>query len=84
MLYAEPGMPEGCVSQLLACKEEYQSPLKMLLKTYKDLFPTALPKHLPPNQGLGDEMEIRLQPGMKPIWQKMYRQSPAKQLAIKK
>ena len=84
LLCAEPGMPEGCVSQLLACKEEYRSQLKTLLKTYKDVFPTALPKHVPPNWGLGDEMEIRLQPETKLIWQKIYHQSSAKQLAIKK
>ena len=84
LLYAEPGMPEGCVSQLLACEEEHRSQLKQLLKTYKDVFPTELPKHVPPNRGLDDEMEIKLQPGTKPIRQKMYRQSPAEQLAIKK
>ena len=32
----------------------------MLLMQYKDVFPTALPKQVLPNRGLGDEMEINL------------------------
>ena len=51
---------------------------------FRDVFPTELPKRVPPNRGLGDEMEIKLLPGTEPIRQKMYRQSPAEQLAIKK
>ena len=53
-------MPEGCVAQVMGCAEEHRSELKTLLMQYKDVFPTALPKRVPPNRGLGDEMEINL------------------------
>ena len=53
--------------QLLACDEQYRGELKTLLKEYREVFPTELPKRVPPNRGLGDEMEIRLVPGTEPI-----------------
>ena len=60
-------MPEGCVSQLLACDEQYRGELRTLLMEYREVFPTELPKRVLPNQGLGDEMEIKLVPGIEPI-----------------
>ena len=60
-------MPKGCVTQLLACDEQYRDKLKTLLKEYREVFPTELPKRVPPNCGLQDEMEIRLVPGTGPI-----------------
>ena len=60
-------MPEGCVSQLLACDKQCRGELKALLMEYREVFPLELPKIVPPNQGLGDEMEIKLVPGMEPI-----------------
>ena len=60
-------MPEGCVMQLLACDEQYRGELKTLLKKYREVFLTELPKRGPPNCGLGDQLEIRLVPGTEPI-----------------
>ena len=60
-------MPKGCVTKLLACDEQYRGELKTLLKEYREAFPTELPKRVPPNRGLGDEMETRLVPGTKPV-----------------
>ena len=34
--------------------------LKLLLKEYKEVFPTELPKTVPPNHRLGNEMHISL------------------------
>ena len=31
LLYAEPGMPEGCVAQVMGCAEEHKDELKTLL-----------------------------------------------------
>ena len=50
-LYAEPGMPEGCVTQLLACDEQYRGALRNLLIEYREIFPIELPKRVPPNRG---------------------------------
>ena len=72
LLYAEPGIPEGCVMQLLACDEQYRGELKTLLKEYREVLPMELPKKVLPNRGLGDKMEIKLVPGTEPIRQKMY------------
>ena len=66
-------MPEGCLSQLLAWDEQYRGDLKALLMEYREMFPMELPKKVPPIQGLGDKMEIKLVPDMEPIWSKMYR-----------
>ena len=38
-----------------------------LLKEYREVFLTELPKSVPPNRGLGDEIEIRLVQGTEPI-----------------
>ena len=61
-------MLEGCVIQLLACEKQYRSELKSFLLEYKEVFPTELPKRVPFNRGLGDEMEIKLELGTEPIW----------------
>ena len=53
-------MPEGCIAQIMGCAEEHRSELKTLLMQYKDIFTMALPKWVPPNRGLGNEMEINL------------------------
>ena len=53
-------MPEGCIAQVMGRAEEHRSELKTLLMQHKDVFPTTLPKWVPPNRGLGDEMEINL------------------------
>ena len=53
-------MPEGCIALVMGCAEEHRSELKALLTQYKDVFPTALPKRVPSNRGLGDEKEINL------------------------
>ena len=60
-------MPKGCVTQLLACDEQYRGELKTLLKEYREVFPIELPKRALSNRGLGDEMEIKLVPGTEPI-----------------
>ena len=57
-------MPEGYVSQLLAYVEQYRGDLKAMLMKYREVFPIKLPRKVPPNQGLGDEIEIMLVPGM--------------------
>lgn len=67
LLYAEPGMPEGSVAQLLRCKDEERAPLRALLHEYADVFPAALPKVVPPNRSLGDEHRIPLVEGAQPI-----------------
>ena len=48
-LYAELRMLKGCVSQLLACDEQYRGELKTLLMKYIKMLPTELPKRAPPN-----------------------------------
>ena len=53
-------MPEGFVMQLLACNEQDRGELKTLLKEYREVFPTELPKKVLSNHGLGEEMEIKL------------------------
>ena len=68
LLYDEPRMSEGCVSQLLACDEQYRGKLKALLMEYREVFPMELPKRVPPNRGLGDEMKTKLIPETEPIW----------------
>ena len=60
-------MPEGCISQLLACDEQYRGKLKTFLMEYREVFTTELPKRVPPNRGLEHKMEIKLVPGMEPI-----------------
>ena len=60
-------MLEGCLSQLLACNKQYKGDLKALLMEYRQVFPTVLPNKVPPNQGLGEEIKIKLVPGMEPI-----------------
>ena len=66
LLYAEPGMPEGCVSQLLACDKQYRGELKAILMEHREVFPMELPKRVPPNRGLRDKMEISLCQGQSP------------------
>ena len=66
-LHAELEMPEGCISQLLACDEQYRVNLQALFMVYREVFPIELPKKVPPNQGLGDEISIKLVPGKQPI-----------------
>ena len=66
-LYTEPRMPKGCVIQLLACDEQYRGELKALLMEYREVFPIELPKRASSNNGLGDEMEVKLVPGIEPI-----------------
>ena len=68
LLYAEPVIPEECITQLLAYDKQHRGELKSLLMEYKEAFPTELPKRVPPNRGLGDKMEIKLVPGIEPIW----------------
>ena len=41
--------------------------MKTLLKEHREVFPKELPKRVPPNRGLGDEIEIKLVPGIEPI-----------------
>ena len=53
--------------QLLAYDEPYRGELKTLLKEYREVFPTELPKRVLTNRGLGDKMEIKLVPGTEPI-----------------
>ena len=65
-LYAEPGMPKGCIMQLLACDEQYRGELKALLKKYREMLPTKLPKRVLPSCGLEDKMEIKLVPEQSP------------------
>ena len=60
-------MPEGCVTQFLACDEQQRGELKSLLMKYGEVFPVKLPKRVPPNHGLGDEMDIKLILGTEPI-----------------
>ena len=40
-------MPEGCVTQLLDCDEQYRGELKTLLKEYREVFPMELPEFHP-------------------------------------
>ena len=60
-------MPKGLVMQLLACDKQYRGELKTFLKEYREVFSAELPKRVPPNHGLGDEMEIKLVPEIEPI-----------------
>ena len=61
-------MPKGCVTQHLACDKHYSGELKSWLMEYKEVFLMELPKRIPFNRGLGDEIEIKLAPGTDPIW----------------
>ena len=44
-------MPEGCVSQLLACEKQLRGELKDLLMEYCEVFPTELSKRVSPTEG---------------------------------
>ena len=61
-------MPKGCATKLFACEEWHMGELKSLLVEYKDVFPSELPKRVPPNRGLVDEIKIKLVSGTEPIW----------------
>ena len=41
---------------MLKYLEEYREELKSVLKEYKAVFPIELPKTIPANHGIGDEM----------------------------
>ena len=57
--------------------------LEHLLKEFKGVFPSELPKYVPPDRGLGDVHEIPVKSGTELIAKKMYRHSPKEQLLIK-
>ena len=59
-------MPEGCVTKLLACDKQYRGELKTLLKEYREVLPTELPKRVPSDRGLGDEIDIKVVAGTEP------------------
>ena len=60
-------MPKGCIAQLLAYDKQHRGELKSLLMETKEVFPTELPKRVPPNRQLGDEMKMKLIPKIGPI-----------------
>ena len=45
--------------------------MEHLLKEFKGVFPAELPKHVPPDRGLGDVHEIPIKPDTKAIARKM-------------
>ena len=56
--------------------------MKRILKEFKSIFPAELPKHAPPDRGLGDVHEIPIKPGTEHIARIMYRYNPKEQLLI--
>ena len=83
LLYGNPDLPDGAVPHLLGLPEEQRGVLEHILKEFKSVFPAELPKHVPPDRGLGDMHEICIKPGTEPIARKMYCHSPKEQLLIK-
>ena len=83
LLYGNPDLPDGAVPHLLGFPEEQRGVLEHILKEFKSVFPAELPKHVPPDRGLGDMHEIHIKPGTEPIARKMYHHSPKEQLLIK-
>ena len=53
------------------------------MKEFKGVFPEELPKHVPPDRGLGKVHEIPIKPGKEPIARKMCRHNLKEQLLIK-
>ena len=60
-------MAAGYLTQLLASDEQHRGKLQALLLEYRELLPMELAKRVPPNSGLGDEMNIKLIPKTEPI-----------------
>ena len=75
-MYADDTLPDGAVPHLLSASSSHQSTLRSLLQEYKDVFPSTLPRDVPPNRDLGDEHRIPLVPDAKPVHKSMYRHSP--------
>ena len=59
-IYTEPNILLCCIAQMLKCPVEHRVELKEVLKEYKVVFPTELPKTTPPNCRLGNEIRISL------------------------
>ena len=83
LLYGNLDLPDGTVPHLLGLPEEQRGVTEHILKEFKSVFPAELPKHVPPDKGLGDVHEIPIKPGTEPIARMMYRYSPKEQLLIK-
>ena len=75
LLYANPDLPDGAVPCLLDFPEEQRGVLEHILKEFKSVFPAELPKHVPPDRGLGYVHDIPIKPGTEPIARKMHRHS---------
>ena len=76
--YEGTGLPEGAVKHLLPIKEDaVRDNLTAILMKHKDVCPSELTKTLPPLRGLGEEHQIKLVPGAKPVAKSPYRQAPA-------
>ena len=80
LLYGKPDLPYGAVPHLLGLPEEQRGVLEHILKEFKSVFPAELPRHVPPDRGLGDMHEIPVRPGTEPIARKLYCFSPWEQL----
>ena len=81
--YADKDLPKGAAEHLSTADPEVIEKLKKIFKKYKEVFPSELPKSVPPDRGVHDVHRIPLQPGSTPPVKKMYRTSPAEQLLIK-
>ena len=82
LFHGKPDLPDSAVPHLLGLPEEQRGVLEHILKEFKSLFP-ELPKHIPPDRGLGDVHEIPIKPGTESIARNMYCNNPTAQLLIK-
>ena len=83
LFYGNPYLPDGAVPHLLGLPEEQRGVPEHILKEFKSVFLAELPKHVPPDRGLGDVHEVLIKPGTEPITNKLYRHNPKEQLLIK-
>ena len=54
LLYGNSDLPDSALPYLQSLPEEQRGVLEHILKEFKSVFPAELPKHVPPDRGLGD------------------------------
>ena len=75
-MYGDSTLLDGSVPHLLNAGTKEREALRSLFEEYRDVFPSSLPAHAPPDRGLGDAHHIPLLDNAVPAAKKMYRHSP--------